>query len=101
MSGDFPLLAYSGRPAFFPRSRPYALCGCPMTPFLSTPAARRQHKLVSRFDRADVKRRAFFWYLDFRSRPGEYSLLSDHTAPWLDDYLRWHLDALGGLGGVW
>ena len=64
-------------------------------------AARRQHKLVSRFDRADVKRRAFLWYLDFRIRLGEYSLLSDHTAAWLDDYLRWHLDALGGLGGVW
>ena len=57
--------------------------------------------LVSRFDRADVKRRAFFWYLDFRSRPGEYSLLSDHAVARLDDYLRWHLDVLGGLGGVW
>ena len=73
-----------------------------ITPCLQIPDSIWSRRLVvSFFDRADVKRRAFFWYLDFRSRPGEYSLLSDHTAPWLDDYLRWHLDALGGLGGVW
>ena len=73
-----------------------------ITPCLQIPDSIWSRRLlVSFFDRADVKRRAFFWYLDFRSRPGEYSLLSDHTAPWLDDYLRWHLHALGGLGGVW
>ena len=75
-----------------------------ITPCLQIPDSIWSRRLlVSRFDRADVKRRAFFWYLHFRSRPGEYSLLSvsDHIAPWLDDYLRWHLDALGGLGGVW
>ena len=52
--------------------------------------------LVSAFDPPAVKRRAFFVYLDLRSRLGGFSL-----PLWLDDYLRWHVHALGGLGGVW